>query len=729
MRRVHWALVLALPLPGFGCGRQDTACPRFELPPATEAPADRAQAVLSQLTREDELQLVHGAASRNWPREVQPRRALGTVTALSCARTPTLYFADGSVGVRDQVGRATALPSGVASAATWDVGEAAKFGTLIGTEQRAFGINVSLSGTLNLSGREPRGGRTFESKGEDPILAGKITAALVRAIQDQHVIANLKHFALNDQETGRGNANVLIDERSARESDLLAFEIASKDSDVQSVMCSYNLVNGHYACQNPWLLSTVLDGDWGFPGFVVSDWDAVHDTLEAANGGLDEEQPDSNYFGSLGSAVADGDVPQARLDDMVRRILHAMFSVGLFDEPEALQPIAAEDDARVAEEIEEQGAVLLQNSGVLPLARSLTSIAVIGSHADVGVLSGGGSAQVDPYGGAALVETPLNAASWLRVVWDPSSPLDALQAKVPNGHVSFNDGSDPESAAALAAASDVAVVFVSQWEAESLDRPSLQVRDIVHEPAFDQDALVSAVAAANPKTIVVLESGGAQLMPWLGSTAAVLEAWYPGQRGGEAIANLLFGDVNPSGKLPLTFPARDSDLPRPVLDAPQGPVASFDVDYDVEGFNAGYKWYASRGLTPLFPFGFGLSYTTFEITEPQVTVTDASGPSDFQVSFVLGNTGARAGAEVAQVYLQLPEGTGEAKRLVAWQKVLLGPGEEQTVTVPVAADDSSHPLSYWDESVQGWRAASGSYTVYVGTSSRDLVQAGSFAIP
>jgi len=295
--------------------------------------------------------------------------------------------------------------------------------------------------------------------------------------------------------------------------------------------------------------------------------------------------------------------------------------------------------------------------------------------------------------------------------------------------VSFDDGSDAASAAALAAASDVAVVFVSQWEAESLDRRSLGVRDIVHDPPFDQDALVSAVAAANPKTIVVLESGGAQLMPWLGGAAAVLEAWYPGQRGGQAIANLLFGDVNPSGKLPLTFPARDSDLPRPKIDAPKSPGAMFDVDYGVEGFNVGYKWYDSRGLTPLFPFGFGLSYTTFEITDPQLTVDDASGPSDFEVSFVLRNEGDRAGAEVAQVYLQLPESTGEAKRLVAWQKVLLAPGEAQTVTVPVGADDSSHPLSYWDESTQAWQAASGSYGVYVGNSSRDLMQVGSFEVP
>ena len=373
--------------------------------------------------------------------------------------------------------------------------------------------------------------------------------------------------------------------------------------------------------------------------------------------------------------------------------------------------------------------MLLKNAnGQLPLdASRIASIAVIGSHADVGVLSGGGSAQVSPTGGAALTLPPSCAGSSdaacrnASQIFDPSSPLAAIRAKAPNASVQFDDGTNPASAAALAHSADVAIVFAGVWTSEGMDLPDLNLPN-------GQDSLISAVAAANPKVVVVIESGGPVVMPWLDNVAAVLEAWYPGQKGGQAIANVLFGDVNPSGKLPITFPSRVADLPRPVIPAPVDPLSTtpFDVDYNVEGLNVGYKWYDVRGIEPLFPFGFGLSYTTFSLSN--LHVMPAACPS-FQVSFDVQNTGARAGAEVVQVYLGLPAGIGEPpRRLVAWKKVALQATQKQTVTISVSSADVGHPLSYWDAASSNWKNAAGDYTVYVGNSSRNLTTAGAFTV-
>src|ERR1039457_1044129 len=591
---------------------------------------------------------------------------------------------------------------------------------------RAYGLNVNLGGNTNLIGREPRDGRTFETKGEDPILAGNIAAAHIRGTQDQFVMGGIKHFAFNDQETGRTFANVEIDERGGRESDWLAFEIALKKSNVQSVMCSYNLINSVYACENAHSLTDVLKGDWGFQGFVMSDWWATHSTVAAALAGLDQEQPDSAFFVDLPQAVADGQVPQSRLDDMVHRVLRAMFEVGLFDHPESLGPVDTVTDQVVAQQVEEQGAVLLKNAGgQLPLnAATVGSIAVIGSHADVAVLSGGGSAQVHPTGGPALTEGYPCQPCWAQVIWDPSSPLKAIQAMAPHATVKFDPGTNAARAASLAASSSVAIVFVSQWASEGMDLPSLNFTDVIHSTPIDLDALVAAVAPANPHTIVVMENGGVQVMPWLGAVSAVLEVWYPGQRGGEAIANILFGAVNPSGKLPITFPASVADLPHPTIAGSVSLIAPFPVSYS-EGYLVGYKWYDANHMTPLFPFGFGLSYTTFSLTNATVVNNLTSSKPNFQVNVDITNTGAVAGAEVAQVYLGLPAATGEPpKRLVGWRKVNLQPGAKQSITVEVDRNDSSHPMSYWDTNSSSWQTASGDYPVYVGNSSANLTQAG-----
>jgi beta-glucosidase len=704
---------------------------RFRVP-APASPDALACQLAAQLTSAEKFQLVYGAGGPVTNIIALPRGAGGYIPAIARLGIPALYFSDGSVGVANSQAPSTALPSSIASAATWDLDLAYQYGKVIGSEMAAHGLNVNLGGNVNLN-REPRDGRTFETKGEDSILAGKINAAHIRAIQDQHVVGGIKHFALNDQETGRFTENVTVDERAARETDLLAFEIGVKDADVQSVMCSYNQVNGTYACENPHLLNEVLKRDWGFQGFVMSDWWATHSTAAAANAGLDQEQPDNEWFVSLPAAVQRGDVPQSRIDDMARRILRALYQTGAMT-PANTGPIDRATDETIAQQVEEQGAVLLKNSGgQLPLqASALNSIAVIGSHADIGVLSGGGSAQVYPSGGAALTEGYPNLPGWAPVIWDPSSPLQAIQAKAPNAKVTFDNGNSALRAASLAANSDVAIVFISQWASEGMDIPSLNFTDVIHSTPIDQNAVVSAVANANPHTIVVMENGGAQSLPWLDRVSAVLEAWYPGQRGGPAIANLLFGDVNPSGKLPLTFPASESDLPHPVISGPPAanPNAIFPVTYS-EGLLVGYKWYDAMNLKPQFPFGFGLSYTTFTISNVTLADNLSSPTPNFQVACDLANTGNVAGADVVQLYLALPPSANEPpRRLVGWQKVSLQPGAKQRVTITVDPADSSHPMSWWDTANNRWQTSSGDYAVYVGASSAlsDLAVAGTLHV-
>jgi len=709
----------------------------FRVPaPSQATPDQRADAMLAQMSQAQKLALVNGDGGPVTNIPALPRGAGGYIQSPGLG-IPDLYFVDGSLGLADRSAPATALPSALASAATFDTRLAYQFGSVIGAETAAWGLNVNLGGNINLIGREPRDGRTFETKGEDPILAGKITAAHVEGVQDQHVIGGVKHYALNDQETGRNLANVAIDERGMRESDLLAFEIAVKDSNVQSVMCSYNLVNGTYACENSHLLTDILKNDWGFQGFVMSDWWALpasgpsSTVATAANAGLDQEQPDNQFFSSLGDAVSSGQVTQSRLDDMVHRILRAMYAVGLFDYPNAITPVDSAADQAIAQEVEEQGAVLLKNANnQLPLnAASVHSIAVIGWNAATGTLSGGGSAQVYPTGSWTMEGYP-SVPGWAPVIWDPDPPLNAIQAMAPNATVNFADGTSATAAAALAGSSDLAIVFVEQWTSEGMDMPALNFTDVIHgNSPMDQDALVAAVAAANPHTVVVMENASAQAMPWLPSVNAVLETWFPGQRGAEAIANILFGAVNPSGKLPITFPASVNDLPRPVIPGANA-NSVFPVNYNIEGSNVGYKWYDANNLTPLFPFGFGLSYTTFSFANAGLIDSLASA-GVFQVNVDVTNTGTVAGAEVAQVYVGLPASTNEPpKRLVGWQKTLLQPGQKQTVSIQVNENDSSHPLSYWDTTSNNWQIASGDYPVWVGSSSSksDLVLAGTLHI-
>ena len=620
---------------------------------------------------------------------------------------PNLWQTDAGVGVASQGGPkarpATALPSGLNTVATWNPQTAFAGGAMIGAEARGYGFNVLLAGGVNLM-RDPRNGRNFEYGGEDPLLAGMMVGAQITGIQSSGVVSTLKHYALNDQESGRTTLNVKIDDQSARMSDLLALQIAKEEGNPGSVMCSYNQVNGVYACESNYLLNEVLKKDWGFKGWVMSDWGATHSTIPAANAGLDQQSGFpfdlSDYFGApLKEAVLNGWVPQARLDDMARRVLHAMFENGVVDHPVASEPgkIDFDADAAVSLKDAQEGMVLLKNEGsLLPLAKSVKRIAVIGGYADKGVLAGGGSSLVYPHGGNAV--PGLEPKTWPGpVMYYPSSPLKAIQKRAPAAQVSFNDGSDKAAAAKLAQESDVVLVFGTQWVGEALDAPNLSL-------SGKQDELIAAVSAANPKTVVVLETGGPVTMPWLPKVPAVLEAWYPGSSGGEAIASVLFGEVNPSGHLPATFPASESQLPRPVLDGyPEVADKRFDVVYH-EGAAVGYKWFDLKGLKPLFPFGHGLSYTEFGFSGLSASVKDGA----LQASFTVKNTGKVAGKEVAQVYVAPLKAKWEApKRLAGFQKVDLQPGAEAKASVTV----DPRLLAMYDSASKTWKVAKGDYKV------------------
>ena len=684
------------------------------------SPDERAKLLERAMTLEEKIALLHGKVGTPFRGEPMPEGAIGSagyVAGIPRLGVPSLQESDAGLGVTNPGNvrpgdGATALPAALALAATWSPELAYKSGAVIGTEARRKGVNVMLAGGMNLA-RDPRNGRNFEYFGEDPLLAGTLAGEAVRGIQSQNVISTIKHFALNDQETGRLMLDARIAEDALRESDLLAFEIAIERGKPGSIMCAYNRVDGDYACGSDWLLNRVLKIDWKYPGWVMSDWGAVHD-MDYALKGLDQQsgaQIDSQVFFDepLRRAAVAGSVPQARISDMVRRVLRSMFAVGLFDAPDARGPIDFDAHARDVEQVAEQAIVVLRNErGTLPLARDAKRIAVIGGYAAQGVVSGGGSSQVYPNGGPAAV-VPLGGEGqfsfWRALTLHPSSPLRAIRALlIEGGEVVFDDGRYPREAARLAATADVAIVFAAQWMSENFDAPDLSLPE-------GQDELVRAVAAANPRTVVVLETGGPVLMPWLDRTAAVVAAWYPGQRGGDAIANVLFGLGEPGGRLPITFPAAETQLPRPEIPGwTQRPGTLVTVEYR-EGADVGYRDFARRAQKPLFPFGYGLSYTTFRYAG-----LEANGTNDVMVSFTVTNTGARPGYAVPQVYLTATPGRAE-RRLLGWEKALLAPGETKRFTVQV----DPRLLATYSTAARGWQIAAGAYEIALGASAEDLV--------
>ena len=696
------------------------------------SPEERADLVLKQLTLDEKLGLLHGNGMAHAGQWQMPLTHLadggaGYVEGIPRLGIPPLMITDAGYGVRDSGanGRySTAMPSSLGATASWDPDSACDFGAVIGQELRAQGYNMTLGGGVDLA-REPRNGRSFEYAGEDPLLAGTVVGNLMKCEQAQHVVGDIKHYVMNDQETGRFFVNSVISKRAMQESDLLAFHIAISIANPGAVMCSYNRINGEFGCENSYTLRDVLEKEWGFKGFVISDWGGTHSTEKASAAGLDQEQPMADFFGpKLKEAVESGRVPLSEIDEHARRILYAEFLTGIVDDPPQKGVVDVERGLGVSQAIEEKSIVLLKNSPtVLPINVSkVHTIAIIGGHADVGMLSGGGSAQVDPPGGNAIMPRGKGATIWQKPVWFPTSPLKALQKKLPNAKINFDPGTDPAAAANLARSADLAIVFASQWLAEDMDVPSLSLPN-------NQDALIEQVAAANPHTIVVLETGTAVTMPWIDKVAGVVEVWYAGSSGDKALANVLVGDVNPAGKLPLSFPKSEADLPHP--DAPKIPSGSqmgagdvaddgapsanasahagYAVHYD-EGPQVGYKWYEAQNKKPLFPFGFGLSYTNYAYSGLSVDSATKT------VRFIVKNTGKRAGTEIAQVYGRLPKGSDESfKRLVGWKRITLAPGESQSIAI--AIDD--RVLQTFDEEKNIWNLTKGEYQVMVGGSSDD----------
>ncbi|AXQ28742.1 glycosyl hydrolase [Solimonas sp. K1W22B-7] len=741
---------LLLALLGLGlsaCGRSQPQAAAGTSPVAAAGPARcgehpwcdtrlsadaRADRLLAEMTLEEKISLLGGDdVFATTPLPSQTRHT-GTSFGIERLGIPTIYYADGPHGVAQATG-GTPMPAGIALAASWDPRLAYRYGSVIGEQARGRGNDVVFAPNLDLV-RNPFWGRNMETMGEDPFLARTFAPPLVHGIQDQGVIANAKHFVGNHQDGalsvppegfplppltgavgGRFTTDVVVSERALREIYLQSYEAAVKEGGVGTVMCSYNRLNGPWACENPFTLTQVLREEWGFKGYVLADYNAVHIPQAGLNAGLDfEPWPALVYSPLVVQAVrAVALVSDETINKRVRNILRTHFAFGVFDRaayPDDISRIDTEGHFAASRSIAEQGMVLMKNDGeLLPLpARAGLKLALIGAAADR-YNAGRGSSFVIP-----LKTTTLRQG------------LEA-RAAAAGVELRYDPGTSTSTAAALAREADVVIVAVSNHMTEGHDQPCLSLdcggllgplgealsftpECLLSDCAGNQDALIAAVAAANPKTMVVMQTGGQVLTPWRDQVPAILEAWYPGADGGTAMARVLFGDVNPSGKLPITFPQHTVDTPvgGDLLRYPGNGVQVFYSD-DVL---MGYRWYDAQGLEPAFPFGHGLSYTRFRYSDLQV--------NDRDISATVANIGTREGAEVAQLYLGLPQPAPgivqPPHQLKGFQKVQLSPGE--SARVHFALDARS--FAYWDEAGARWSVAPGCYGVAVGSSSRAL---------
>ncbi|MEE4542450.1 glycoside hydrolase family 3 C-terminal domain-containing protein [Streptomyces sp. V4-01] len=666
------------------------ACPWVH---STAPIPQRVSQVIAQLTTAQKVSLATGSGGSGY---------VGFTPAIPALCIPAMNLEDGPAGVADGMTNVTQLPAPVSLAATWDTAAEQSYGRVIGGEEAAKGSTVDLGPTINID-RDPRWGRAFESVGEDPYLNGQLGAANIRGVQSTGVMAQVKHLAVYNQETNRNTPsdNAVVSTKALQEIYLPAFRASVQQGAASSVMCSYSTVNGTYACQNPYLMNTALRQQFGFQGFVTSDWGATHATAASANSGLDQDMPgnDGFYGTALTNAVNSGSVSQATLNTMTGRILTQMFAFGLFDRAPSGSPgqtATSTANRNTATQLSAEGTVLLKNSGgVLPFGTGTQSIAVIGADASTSPqTAGGGSAAVNSSGTV--------------------TPLQGITSRAGSGvSVRYDSGSSTSSAASLAASSSVAVVFVSDFESEGGDLGGIDLSSASNN-------LISAVAAANPNTVVVLNTGSAVTMPWLGSVKGVLEAWYPGQGDGTAIASLLFGDTNPSGHLPVTFPASLSQVPAHT--AQQWPGSGGTVQYS-EGVDVGYRYYDANHLTPLFPFGFGLSYTSFAFSDLHVGTLSAGGAAT--VTATVTNTGSRAGADIAQLYVTQPAASGEPPRqLEGFARVDLQPGAAKTVSFPLTQTE----LQFWNATTNAWATSTGAYGVSVGDSDGNLPLTGTLNV-
>ena len=641
---------------------------------------ERARQIVAKMTLDEKITELHGVHDATRYRMVPGIPRLGI---------PDFWMTNGPAGVgpggASPQPPATAMPAPIGLAATWDPELARAYGKLEGEETRSLGSLLFESPDINIA-RIPQGGRVFESFGEDPFLTSRIAVAAIEGVQSTGIMANVKHYLANNQEAERHSINEVIGERALREIYMPGFESSIKEAHSASVMCAYPKVNGAFNCENATLLAGVLKKEWGFDGFVMSDWGATHSTVPSALNGLDLEMPTGVYFGAeLRKAVDGGQVPVADLDDKLVRRFAKQIEFGDFETQPKPVPIPAFAHGAIARGIAASGMVLLKNEGgLLPLdSASIKSILLVGPYAVRPNTGGGGSSHVIPL----YTITPYDGL------------MSALSLQI---HVTVMDGSDIDAAAKAARSSQMAVVMVGDQDSEGRDQ-SLDL------PAA-QNQLIAAVAKANPKTVVVVKSGSAILMPWIDTVPAVLEAWYPGEEDGHAVADVLMGAVNPSGKLPLTFPRSVEDTL--ASNPAQYPGVNGTALYS-EGLDVGYRGYESHQITPLFPFGFGLSYTQFKFEGLNVRPTPDGMTA---VSLTVTNTGDLAGADVAEVYLSFPdiaEGNEPPMQLKGFRKVMLNPGQSKMVEIEL----DSRAFSYWSEKTHAWTEAQGEFQIMVGDSS------------
>ena len=664
------------------------------------------------------------------------------ITGVSDLQIPTLRVTNGPVGVgqNDCVSpdlpglplaslsspasaKATALPSGMAVAASFDTAVASQFGDVIGRESRNLALHVLEGPGMNLA-RNPTLGRNFEYFGEDPILSGMMGVAEIKAIQSHGVIAMAKHLVANEQETNRMTINENIDDKTLHELYMVPFEMAVKDGGVASVMCSYNSVNGASMCENKHILTDVLRGQWGFTGYVQSDFFAAHSTANTMLAGLDNEMPGidvpplSTWWTppKINAALTAGQIKQSDIDTALGRRYTQMFKLGIFDRPVTQTAIDATGDGAIARAIGEQSAVLLKNTNnVLPFdSKTVHSVALIGQAAYANkAVAGccGGSSDVIPLYTVTPLEGVQNALKQLG------------SSATANLTIVADDNSNLADAVAAAKKADVVIVLAGTIAEEGADRPSIELSN-------NQDQVITAVAAANPHAAVVMKDNASALMPWIDQVPAVLETWFPGQEDGNIVAGLVFGIANPSGKLPVTFPKNAGDWPAntpaqyPGVNLNGVPTVTYS-----EGLQIGYRWYDAQNVKPLFAFGHGLSYTSFKLSALQVTPQASDGTKPITVQVDVENSGKVAGAEVPQVYLSLPAGLGQPpKRLVGFQKVLLAAGEKKTVQIVIDPNAASHPLGTWDTTAQRWKTAGGQYQVMVGNASDNLTLSSTLSV-
>ena len=683
LKPVRAALVCVSAMIMLVCGALSAQTARQSKRPTHQQATARARQLVARMTLDEKFAQVHGIKDATHFRFVPglPRLAI-----------PELRVTNGPAGAgpggAGSQKPATAWPAPIALAASWDPELARTYGHLAADETRSLGSNLLESPDINIA-RVPQGGRVFESYGEDPYLVSRLAVANIEGIQSTGIIANVKHYVANNQETDRGSINEVIDERTLREIYMPAFEASVKEAHVASLMCAYPRVNGFYDCESKLLLGDVIRKEWDFDGFITSDFGAVHSTIASVLAGLDLELPTGIYFnGALRKAVDSGEVPIAAIDEILVRRYAKMMEFGWFGAQPRQRPIPVLEHGAAARSFAAQSMVLLKNEGsLLPLDRDrIQSVALLGPYALHAATGGGGSSHVIPLYSVA-----------------PYDGVDA--ALLSQTKLTVLDGSDVAAAVDAARKAKIAIVMVGDDEREGTDH------GIELPPG--QNALIAAVAKANPKTIVVLKTGSAVLMPWLQDVPAVLEAWYPGEEDGNAVADVLFGKVNPSGKLPITFPRALEDTLAANPD--QYPGDGKTVRYS-EGLNVGYRAYVSRGVAPLFAFGYGLSYATFQFSD--LKVTPKGGRGGATVSFYVSNIAKLTGAEVAQVYLRFPPiaaGNEPPLQLKGFCKVTLKAGERRVVKLEL----DKRAFSYWSGEAHGWQTAPGTFHVMVGDSSEN----------